>query len=87
MSHRHYFATLASVLLAALALATIAANQVVQEDASLVSRQSRAALKRDLADAKLCRERHGEASFVRNLDGKLVCIPRSGPSIIENTEE
>lgn len=42
---------------------------------------------RELADAKTCRLRHGEASFTRNIDSRLVCIPRRGPAILQKDED
>lgn len=49
--------------------------------------QGRALYLRELADAKTCRLRHGEASFTRNFDGRLVCIPRRGPAILQKDED
>ena len=45
-------------------------------------RAEAAALRRDLAAAKLCREEHGEASFTWTQAGQLVCIPRRGRAVL-----
>jgi Tfp pilus assembly protein PilV len=37
---------------------------------------AQSALRRDMAAAALCREQHGESSFVWTEAGMLVCIPR-----------
>ena len=39
-------------------------------------RLAQSTLRRDMAAAALCREQHGEASFVWTEAGMLVCIPR-----------
>lgn len=44
-------------------------------------RAEAAALRRDLAAAKLCRQQHGEGSFTWNAAGQLVCVPRKGYAV------
>ena len=48
---------------------------------------SRTQYTRAMADAQTCKLRYGEATFARNLDGRLVCIPRRGPAFLQKEED
>lgn len=44
-------------------------------------RAEAAALRRDLAAARICREQHGEAGYTWTAAGQLVCVPRRGKPV------
>ena len=57
------------------------AERAQAQSLSDAQRADAAALRRDLAAAKLCREQFGEATFQWTYAGDLVCIPRKGVAV------
>lgn len=44
--------------------------------------QAQAEMRKELAAAKLCRQAHGESGYTWTIDNQLVCLPRTGKSVI-----
>ena len=55
--------------------------KAAQKQATEAEKQAQSELRRDFAAAALCREQHGESSFVWTEAGMLVCIPRRGGKV------